>query len=257
MPKRKPFVGGNWKMNGDSHAAADLARAVGDRVNAVSGVDIAIFPPAPYLTLVRDTLHEHGSNIALGGQNMFDQDDGAFTGEVSAAMLADCGCEFVLVGHSERRHVFGEGDEIINRKVRRALISDLKVVLCIGETLDQREAGRTDEVNEDQLTAALAEISARQMAKVTIAYEPVWAIGTGMTATPDDAQNAHAKIRSVLRELFTADVAAETRIQYGGSVKPSNAAELFGMADIDGGLIGGASLKADDFAEIVRAAMEG
>jgi triosephosphate isomerase len=172
-------------------------------------------------------------------------------------MLVDCGCRSVLAGHSERRHVIGETNEQVNAKVRAALEAELDVVLCVGETLNQREKGETDAVNALQIREGLAEVGQRQMEKVVIAYEPVWAIGTGKTATPDDAQDAHAKIRSLLGDMYGADVAERTRIIYGGSMKPSNAASLIAQPDVDGGLIGGASLKVDDFSAIVKAAAEG
>ncbi|MFW5653292.1 MAG: triose-phosphate isomerase, partial [Planctomycetota bacterium] len=193
----------------------------------------------------------------LGAQDVYVEDDGAFTGEVSTAMLRDCHCEWALAGHSERRHVLGEGDELINRKVRKVLADGLKVILCVGETREQRDANETDAVNIRQIREGLKDVSADDMNRVVIAYEPVWAIGTGLTATPDDAQNAHHVIREEVRSLYGDAVADAVRIQYGGSVKPGNAAELFSQPDIDGGLIGGASLKADDFGHIVRAASRG
>lgn len=255
MAHRKPFVGGNWKMNTNALSAADLARAVIDGVGSVTDrVDVAIFPPFPYLLAVGSVLRDRQSRIMLGAQDVYPKADGAFTGEVSTAMLKDCGVKAVLVGHSERRHVIGEGDTLLNAKVRAVLEASLHCVLCIGETLAQREAGTTDAVNEAQLRAGLADVDAAHMAQVTIAYEPVWAIGTGKTATPGDAQAAHARVRAVLASLYGAEVAQAVRIQYGGSVKPDNAADLFGRPDIDGGLIGGASLKAADFVPIVKAA---
>ncbi|GJM18687.1 MAG: triosephosphate isomerase [Phycisphaeraceae bacterium] len=254
MTHRKPYVGGNWKMNTDGASGAELATAVAVALETEHSVDIAVFPPFPYLAGIGTLLRDRGSTVLLGAQDVSDQPGGAFTGEVSAAMLLDCGVKTVLVGHSERRHVIGEPDALLNAKAKAALAGGLDVVLCIGETLDQREAGETDEINERQARAGLAGIPAADMPRVTIAYEPVWAIGTGKTATPDDAQNAHAQIRRVLADLYTPEVAGAVRIQYGGSVKPANAAELFSCPDIDGGLIGGASLKATDFAAICHAA---
>ena len=252
MSDRKPFVGGNWKMNTDQASAAELTRSVVEGVADIA-CDVAVFPPFPYLLTVAGILRERSSTVMLGAQDAYHEADGAFTGEVSLAMLKDCGVSAVLIGHSERRHVINEPDELIALKTRAVIEAGLHAVLCIGETLHQREAGETDAVNERQLRSALAEINADQAGHLTVAYEPVWAIGTGKTATPDDAQNAHGKVRSVLGDLLGADAAAGIRIQYGGSVKPGNAAELFAQPDIDGGLIGGASLKAADFAAIVKA----
>ncbi len=258
MSTRKPYVGGNWKMNLKQDSAGALARGVVDSCEPWQGsVDIAVFPALPYLLSVHSIIRSHATTIAVGSQDVYHEDDGAFTGEVSCAMVADCGCKSVLAGHSERRHVIGETNAQVNLKVRAAIEADLDVVLCVGETLEQREAGQTDTVNAQQVREGLAEVGQRQMDRVVIAYEPVWAIGTGKTATPEDAQDAHAKIRGLVGEIYNPDVAERVRIIYGGSVKPSNAASLFGQPDIDGGLIGGASLKVEDFAAIVRAAAEG
>jgi len=251
---RKPYVGGNWKMNTDRAAASELARGVVDGLDGAEGVQVAVFPPFPYLLTVGSILRERQSLVTLGAQDVSEHPNGAFTGEVSVAMLRDCGVSVVLCGHSERRHVIGETDAIVNRKVRAALAGGLDVILCVGEKLEEREAGKTDEVNERQVRAGLADVSAEELRRVTIAYEPVWAIGTGKTATPGDAQGAHEKIRGVVAGMFGPGPAESVRIQYGGSVKPSNAAELMGCPDIDGGLIGGASLKATDFTAICKAA---
>jgi len=259
MPSRKPIVGGNWKMHTTRASGEALARDVAAGLIAsagMGGVEIVVFPPFPYLLTVAAVLSERGAPVALGGQDLWTKPEGAFTGEVSGAMLADAGCTHALAGHSERRHVLGESDELVGEKLRAALAAGLQGVLCVGEKLDERESGKTDAVNERQLRAGLAGVSASDMARVVIAYEPVWAIGTGKTATPQDAQNAHAHIRRVLASLYNNDVAQATRIQYGGSVKPDNAAELFAQPDIDGGLIGGASLKAADFLAICSAAGE-
>lgn len=255
MSDRKPYVGGNWKMNTSIDSSSSLARGVVEACDPVQGkVEIVVFPPAPYLIGVKSILRSRPSSIRTGVQDVYHQPDGAFTGEISVAMAKDCGCAHALAGHSERRHVIGESDELINSKVRAILEGGLTCVLCIGETLEQREAAQTDEVNERQLRTGLADVGQRQMDKVVIAYEPVWAIGTGKTASPEDAQNAHSHIRNLLNEMYGQEVAHRTRIIYGGSVKPSNAAALFGQPDIDGGLIGGASLKVDDFAAIAKAA---
>lgn len=257
MAKRKAFVGGNWKMNLHTSEAHALARAVSQGFDQRGKLDVAIFPAFPYLAEVADVLRgSQPDGVKLGAQDFYHQPDGAFTGEVSLAMLKDLGVQVVLAGHSERRHVLGESDELINKKVRAALAAGLEVILCVGEKLEQREAGQTDAVNLGQTALGLAGVTAEQMSGVTIAYEPVWAIGTGKNATPADAQAAHARIRSFIRgSLYNDAVADGLRIQYGGSVKPSNAKDLFGQPDIDGGLIGGASLKAEDFLAIARAAV--
>ncbi len=255
MALRTPYVGGNWKMNTDSASAVALAEAiVSGSGDALNRCQVVICPPFPYLGAVNQVLGVGG--LLLGAQDVYHEEKGAYTGEVSCAMLRDVGAGVVLCGHSERRHVLGESDVLINAKVLAALAADLDVILCIGEKIEQREAGQTDAVNAGQLAYGLAGVSAADMARITIAYEPVWAIGTGKTATPDDAQNAHAAIRTMLAYLYDDAVAQQTRIQYGGSVKPGNAAELFSQSDIDGGLIGGASLKAEDFVPIIQAAAE-
>ncbi len=256
MASRKPFVGGNWKMNTNRTTGSDLARAVSDGLMTLDGVDAAVFPPFPYLLTVRSILRDRGSSIRLGSQDVYHQNDGAFTGEVSVAMLKDCGVQTALVGHSERRHVIGEKDELINKKLRALLEAGMDAVLCVGETLDEREAGHQEIVNSRQVRTGLAEIPAPYAERLVIAYEPVWAIGTGKTASPQDAQEMHASIRSLISRLYNADVAARVRIIYGGSVKADNAAELFSQPDIDGGLIGGASLKSADFVAITKAAAE-
>ncbi|HVU62768.1 MAG TPA: triose-phosphate isomerase [Phycisphaerales bacterium] len=252
---RTPIIGGNWKMNTTAVSAMALAEAVSDAVDAEEPAgQVAIFPPFVYLREIGEMLRAGRSRVMLGAQDVYFEADGAFTGEVSVNMLKDCGVSIVLAGHSERRHVIGESDQIVNRKARAILDAGLSCVLCVGETLAQREAGQTDEVNRRQTVEGLKGVTGEQMARVVVAYEPVWAIGTGRTATPADAQDAHRKIRAVLGALHGPEVAAATRIQYGGSMKGSNAAELFAQDDIDGGLIGGASLKADEFVTIIRAA---
>jgi len=254
MADRKPFVGGNWKMNLHGDEAVALAKALAESFTTTDKVDVAICPAFPYLQAVGQTLCEAGSEIKLGAQDFYIEPNGAFTGEVSLSMLKDVGCKVVLVGHSERRHVIGESDALINEKTLAALEADLEVILCIGEKIEQRESGKTDFVNFGQTCLGLAGVSAEQMSKVTIAYEPVWAIGTGKTASKEDAQAAHKAIRGCLKDIYGQSVADAVRIQYGGSCKPGNAKELFGQADIDGGLIGGAALKADDFTAILEAA---
>lgn len=252
MSNRTPYVGGNWKMNLHRAEAAELAAAVASHVRKDPAVEVAVFPAFPYLTETAGKLA--GSAVKLGAQDFHAQSNGAYTGEVSLSMLQDVGCRVVLVGHSERRHIMGEPDVLLNEKTLAALDAGLEVIFCIGEKLEQREAGQTDAINAGQLGYGLAGVTTEQMARVTIAYEPVWAIGTGKTATPEDAQNAHAFIRKAIGFLYSDAVADATRIQYGGSVKPGNARDLFGQPDIDGGLIGGASLKAADFTAIIDAA---
>jgi len=250
---RRPFVGGNWKMNTNHAEASDLIRGVCDRLAELRGVDTAVFPPHPYLLPVGSIMRSRSSTIVLGAQDVYHEQNGAFTGEVSVAMAEDCGCAWVLTGHSERRHVIGETDQTVNTKTLASLAGGLGAVLCVGETLEQREAGETDKVNETQVRAGLKGVTEEQMGSVVIAYEPVWAIGTGKTASSEDAQGAHAKIRALIADMYNQETADRTRIIYGGSVKPGNAGELFAQADIDGGLIGGASLSVEDFSAIVNA----
>lgn len=241
-------------MNLDRRAGVDLAAAVRSHLEGLEGVEGAIYPPFVYIEEVARACA--GTALAVGGQDICDQEVGAFTGEVSGAMLRDVGATTVLVGHSERRHVYGETDEKCALKVRRALASGLKVCLCIGETLEQRDAGQTEKICSTQLHGSLNGLSTEDMGQITIAYEPVWAIGTGQTASPDQAGAAHAYVRGVLSGLFNQAVADATRILYGGSVKPSNAADLLSVPDIDGALVGGAALTADNFLPILDAATE-
>jgi triosephosphate isomerase len=250
---RTKFVAGNWKMYTTLTTARQLAAAVAQGLGAEQRVRVAVCPPFPYLLAVGEVLR--GSAVALGAQNAFHEKEGAFTGEVSPTMLADVGCRHVILGHSERRHKFGETDAFINRKVHAVLAAGLQVILCLGETLDERRSNRTEAVLETQLHGSLAGLDSAKMAQVVLAYEPVWAIGTGQNATPEQAQQAHAFIRDRIAEKFGEETASKLPIQYGGSVKPDNAATLLHQPDVDGGLIGGASLKADDFLAIVRAAL--
>ena len=258
MP-RKPFIAGNWKMNTSLAEATGLAGALKDRIGSVADVDLAVCPPFVYIPAVIGALS--GSRIDVGAQNMFCEDNGAFTGEISAEMLKDIGARYAILGHSERRHVMGESDELINRKILKALSAGLDVIFCVGELLEEREGEQTDEVVARQVKIGLEGIpkdcpEGKSLAeRLTIAYEPVWAIGTGKTATPDQAQEVHAMIRSMLAETYDESIAQDLRIQYGGSVKPSNASDLFNQPDVDGALVGGASLKAADFAAIVEAAI--
>jgi triosephosphate isomerase len=231
--------------------ARDLARALRDGVAGVEGVDVLVCPPFTSLAAVAEELA--GTPIALGAQNMYYEEQGAFTGEVSPLMLVALGVSYVLVGHSERRQYFGERAETLNRKVKAALAHDLKPILCVGEKLEEREAGASwKEVVRGQVRAGLEGLGAEDLGPVAIAYEPIWAIGTGKTATPQAAQDAHAMIREALAETFGAATAEEARILYGGSVKPDNVRELMAEADIDGALVGGASLKAETFVPIIR-----
>jgi len=249
---RKLFVAGNWKMNLSGEQSRALCQALKDQLSDVTNVRLAVCPPFVYLQEAASLLA--GSNIDVGAQNMYFEDAGAFTGEVAGGMLLDVGCRLVILGHSERRHVMGESDETINRKVLKALEVGLEPILCVGEKLEEREADRTEAVVTGQLRAGLAGVTKEQMARVVIAYEPVWAIGTGLTATPEQAQQVHELLRGLLEELYGSEVAQGTVIQYGGSVKPDNAADLMAMPDVDGGLVGGASLKAELFVPLVRAA---
>jgi triosephosphate isomerase (TIM) len=257
LAMRTPLVGGNWKMNGDRVIAPALAGAIASGVNADQGmaaVDVAIFPPFPYLLPCGQVLKESGSRVWLGAQDAYHAEKGPFTGEVSPVMVRDCGGGCVLCGHSERRHLLHEGDDMVNAKVRACLAAGLRVILCAGEKLEQRTTGQTDTVNERQVRLGLREVQPDQLSRVSIAYEPVWAIGTGKVASPDEAQDAHQKIRLVVTDMFGPAAANAMRIIYGGSVTAANAAALFGMPDIDGGLIGGASNFADQFLAIVKVA---
>ncbi|NNJ24474.1 triose-phosphate isomerase [Alienimonas chondri] len=257
---RRPFVAGNWKMNTTAASGCALAREIAAAVpTSRDAVDVLVAPPLPYLDCVDDELAK--SAVMLGAQNCYHEKEGAFTGEVSPQMLADLDVDYVILGHSERRHVLGETDADVNKKVAAALAAGLGVILCVGETLEQREAGETEKVLAEQLSGGLAGLTAEQFtagpggnADLVLAYEPVWAIGTGKTATPEMAQEAHAFLRSKLAEGWGDDLAAETRIQYGGSVKPANAADLLAQPDVDGALVGGASLTAENFLPIIEAA---
>lgn len=246
---RKKFIAGNWKMNLDRAAAVALAEAVVKKAGEYPNVDVALCPPFVYLEAVAKVVK--GSPVGLGAQNMSCQPKGAFTGEVSAAMLLDIGCKFVILGHSERRDIFKESNTNVNDKLKAALAASLSPIVCVGEHLEEREAGRTAAVIKEQFDGSFAGISAGQIKKTVIAYEPVWAIGTGKVATPQQAEEVHADLRKLIEVRYNAEVASAVRIQYGGSVKASNAGELMRQPDIDGALVGGASLVADDFLGIV------
>jgi triosephosphate isomerase len=250
---RKKIVAGNWKMNLDRAKAKELAAAVAARRGEAAAVELVLCPPALYVETVGAALAAAKSDVGLGAQNMHDKASGAFTGEVAPPMLVDLGCHYVILGHSERRTLFGETDAAVNVKTKAALAAGLVPIVCVGETLEEREAGKTAAVVTGQVQGSLAGLSAAQLEKVVVAYEPVWAIGTGKVATPEQAQEVHALIRRLLAGLSSPEVAARVRIQYGGSVKPDNAADLARQPDIDGALVGGASLKADDFLGIAKA----
>ncbi|NIA16968.1 MAG: triose-phosphate isomerase, partial [Planctomycetes bacterium] len=250
------FIGGNWKMNTLSSAAADLANALSRGVEDIDSakVDIAVFPPSVYLQLAAKTLS--ASNISVGAQDVYFEHNGAFTGQLSCEMLKDVGCAYVLIGHSERRHIMGEGNELINKKITAAINGGLLPIFCVGELLEERQADRTTAVVTEQIEKGLSGIDIEKAHAITIAYEPVWAIGTGQTASPQQAQQTHQMIRQLIERMYGADFAEKVRIQYGGSVKPDNAAELITQDDIDGFLVGGASLKFDDFVAIIKAAVK-
>ncbi len=247
---RRPFVAGNWKMNGSAASNKALLDGIKAGLVAVASTDVAVCPPFVYLRDVAEQLQ--GTTVALGAQNLSEQSAGAYTGEISAAMLLDLACRYVIVGHSERRAIYGESDALVAKKFAAARKAGLIPILCVGELLEEREAGTTEQVIARQLDAVLALEGIAAFAQAVVAYEPVWAIGTGKTASPDQAQEVHAFIRNKLAAQ-DATIADKLRILYGGSVKASNAVELFGMADIDGGLIGGAALQADEFLAICRA----
>ncbi len=251
---RKKFVAGNWKMNLNSAESAALAGGLKDKLVAsgdLAKIDVAICPAFVYLAELDGVVK--GSGIGLGAQDVYFEGNGAFTGEVSVEMLKDVGCTHVVIGHSERRHVIGETDELINQKLLAVLAGGLEVIFCIGELLEERESNLTEEVLERQIRKGLAGVTEEQMSRVTVAYEPVWAIGTGKTATGDQAQEAHKFSRGILADIYGDELAQQVRIQYGGSVKPDNAAALMAQPDVDGALVGGASLKLDAFMGIVEA----
>ena len=248
--KRRPIIAGNWKMNKTSTEARDLASKLIPLVSGVKDRDIVLAPPFTSIPAVAETVK--GTNMALSAQDLFWEEKGAFTGEISAEMLLDLGCKYVIIGHSERRQFFGETDETVNKKVRQALNKGLLPIVCAGELLSEREAGKANEVIERQVVGALKGVTAAEMQKIVIAYEPVWAIGTGKTATPDQANEIHAFIRQKIKSMYNGDVAGALRIQYGGSVTPENVSTLMAKPDIDGALVGGASLKPESFAALVN-----
>lgn len=247
---RRVIIAGNWKMNNTSSEAVELVKGLLDGISEIGDKEMAIFPPALYTREIAKMAE--GSKLDVGVQNMYYKESGAFTGELSAAMVKDSGCKYILIGHSERRHVFGETDEDVNLKTKAALEAGLSPMVCIGELLEEYEAGKSQEVNKNQTIAALKDITAEQMKEVVIAYEPVWAIGTGKVATPEIAEDIHKTVRGVLKDLYGEEIANIVPILYGGSMKPDNAAGLLSQENIDGGLVGGACLKADSFLAIAK-----
>ncbi|MCA9174290.1 MAG: triose-phosphate isomerase [Planctomycetales bacterium] len=245
---RRTLIAGNWKMNLNLQQSEALAKAVAESADTDS-VDVALCPPSVYLAAVVNAVA--GSKVAVGGQNMYHAAEGAYTGELSPGMLKDVGCSMVILGHSERRQLFGESNQDVCLKTHAALAAGLTPIVCVGETLQQREGGETSAVIREQFEGSLKGLTAEQVGGIVIAYEPVWAIGTGKVATPDQAEAVHADLRKLLETSYNAEIAASVRIQYGGSVKPDNAAELLAQPNIDGALVGGASLKADSFLGII------
>jgi triosephosphate isomerase len=250
---RKPIIGGNWKMHlGTPTEAVSMIKKLKPLVKGIRNVDVVIAPPFTALNSAIRELKKTSVNVAA--QNMYFKDAGAFTGEVSSLFLKDIGVKYVILGHSERREIFGETDDLINKKIKKALEVSLIPIVCIGENLNAREEGRTKEIIQNQMEFSFKDITSHEMAKIVLAYEPIWAIGTGKTATPEQAEEIHIFIREILKQKYGEKVADETRIQYGGSIKPANAKSLFSKENIDGGLVGGASLNSESFYEIIKAA---
>lgn len=247
---RKVIIAGNWKMNKNISESIDLANGIQRSVYDIDSIDIVVCPPYTSLSDVREIIGV--TNVKLGAQDVYWEAEGAFTGEISCGMLKSVGCEYVIIGHSERRQFFGETNETVNKKTKAALKAGLKPIVCVGEKLEERKAGKAFQVVKDHVENSLAGLTRQDMLNVVIAYEPVWAIGTGVNATKDEAQEIHKYIRDLLAKMFDADVANAVRIQYGGSVKPDNIAELISEPDVDGALVGGASLKTDSFAAIIK-----
>ncbi len=247
---RRPIIAGNWKMNLNRQQSVELASALG-RVASDSVAEVLVCPPFVYLDGVSSAVE--GTAVKVGAQDVYFEEKGAFTGEISSLMLTDLGCTYVILGHSERRHVMGETDEVVNLKVKTALAGGLTPIVCVGETLDERENGQTMDVVRRQISGSLSDLTTTELEQIVIAYEPVWAIGTGKTATPEQAQEVHADLRKILSDGYNSESANSVRILYGGSVKPNNALSLMSQPDIDGALVGGASLNADHFVEIINA----
>ncbi|MFX0043786.1 MAG: triose-phosphate isomerase [Candidatus Hodarchaeota archaeon] len=250
---RKPIIGANWKMNrGTPDEVREMLKKFLPQVKGIDIVDIVICAPFTALQTLIETIKN--TNVQAGAQNMYFEEKGAFTGEISPNFLKELGVEYVILGHSERRDIFKESDELINKKLKKALYMDLIPIVCIGEHLDERESGKTKEVIEYQMNKTFKDLNIEQMKKIVIAYEPIWAIGTGKTATPEQAEEIHVFIRELLSQKYDKETAELVRIQYGGSIKPSNAKDLFTKENIDGGLVGGASLQADSLTQIIEAA---
>jgi triosephosphate isomerase len=247
---RKPFIAGNWKMFKTRGEARDTVEQLQELLAGSLSVDVVVCPPFTALSAVEEVIRE--GEIQMAAQNVHGEEEGAFTGEISTSMLLDCGCRYVILGHSERRQIFHESDVVIHQKINRVLNTELNPILCVGELLEEREAERVQEVILGQLEADLGELTAIQASRIIVAYEPIWAIGTGKTATPEIAQAVHGMIRQWLSERYSDEVASRIRILYGGSVKPNNAGQLMAQEDIDGALVGGASLDAQSFATIVE-----
>lgn len=250
---RTPIIAGNWKLNKTISEAIELTTQLADLVTATNSVEIVVAPPFTALYAVSNVIK--GTNIELAAQDVYWEDSGAYTGEVSVLMLKDAGCDYVIIGHSERRQFFNETNESVNQKVNAVLSHGLKPIVCVGEQLEDREAGNTELVIQEHVTGGIANLSSHAILSCIIAYEPVWAIGTGKTASPEQAQEVHNYIRELLKATYSDEIASQVRIQYGGSVKPENAAELMAQPDVDGALVGGASLQAESFAQIVKSAI--
>ena len=249
---RKKVIAGNWKMHNDISESQNLVSGIINGLGNDTKCDVIVCPPFTSLSEVNTLIKD--SNVKLGAQNMHYEESGAFTGEISNSMLKSVGCEYVIIGHSERRTIFGENDEMLNKKIIKALESGLKVIFCIGESLEQRDEGVTNDVVKKQIVSGLMNVTSDDLTNIIIAYEPIWAIGTGKTATPEQAQEVHSFIRGLIDEIYSTESAENLVIQYGGSVKPDNAATLLSQPDIDGALVGGACLKADSFLSIIASA---
>lgn len=249
---RKKIIAGNWKMNNDLNESQSLVSGIISGLGNDDKCEVIVCPPFTSLNEVHSLVKD--SPVRLGAQNMFFEESGAYTGEISASMLISVGCEYVILGHSERRTIFGESDELINKKIKTAIESGLKVIFCVGETLAQREEEETDAIVKNQIINGLQNITSENLKTITIAYEPIWAIGTGKTASPAQAQEVHAFIRNLIKEIYSKESAENLIIQYGGSVKPDNAASLLSQPDIDGALVGGACLKPASFLSIIASA---
>lgn len=255
MKMRKPIIAGNWKMYKTVAEAVELAEGLKRQLQGEDAVEIVVCPPFTAILKVADSLR--GSNIKYGAQDLFWEEEGAYTGEVSAKMLKELGCSYCIVGHSERRQYFGETNESVNKKVRAALKFGITPIMCVGERLEERDAGRTFDVVKNHVEGGLKGLNKNEVLKLVIAYEPVWAIGTGRNATPEQAQEVHKYIRNLLKSSYGEDITSRIRIQYGGSVKPDNIRPIMNGEDVDGALVGGASLKLSDFVEIVRQSKKG